>query len=332
MTQVSVIAVRALAAAVESAGVARTDFLAEAGLSSAQFDDAFARISLADYARARRAALTTSGDAALGLHMGGHVSTGRFDVLASLVEHASCLREAFHMIARYARIVVEGPHLELSERDDVAFVQYIEPGGDIPEIRFTAEFVTSSLLYLMRRFVGADALPRRVLFAHTAPAHRAEYTCVFGGREQFSHPLTGIEFERTWLDHNHTYRSPELCTLLKSRAELLLARVEQDAPAADRVRRWLACHSLEPRPTMDVVARDLGMSSRSLRRRLHGEQVPYAALVEDALVLRAKTMLEDPHHSVQEAAYALGFHTPNAFSRAFKRWTGMAPSAYRAAR
>ena len=83
---------------------------------------------------------------------------------------------------------------------------------------------------------------------------------------------------------------------------------------------------------MDAIARDLGMSARSLRRRLRGERTPYAALVEDARANRAKRMLEDRHLSVQEAAYALGFGTPTAFSRAFKRWTGMAPSAYRAAR
>jgi AraC-like DNA-binding protein len=171
-----------------------------------------------------------------------------------------------------------------------------------------------------------------VAFDYPEPAYRAEYTRAFGGREQFEQEFIGIEFDRAWLDQVHAYRSPELYALLKSRAELLLARAEHDAPIADRVRRWLAAQSLEHRPTMESVARDLGMSARSLRRRLRGERTPYPALMEDARAARAKSMLEDTQISVQEAAYALGFGTPTAFSRAFKRWTGLAPSAYRATR
>ena len=101
---------------------------------------------------------------------------------------------------------------------------------------------------------------------------------------------------------------------------------------AERVKRWLASHDELLKPTMDAIARDLGMSARSLRRRLREERVQYDELVREARTLRAKRILADPRHSVQDAAYALGFGTPAAFSRAFKRWTGMAPSAYRASR
>jgi AraC-like DNA-binding protein len=80
---------------------------------------------------------------------------------------------------------------------------------------------------------------------------------------------------------------------------------------------------------MDATARDLGMSARSLRRRLSEERAVYADLVEEARANCAKRMLTDPHASVQEAAYAMGFASPTAFARAFKRWTGVSPSAYR---
>jgi AraC-like DNA-binding protein len=332
MTQVSMVAVRALAAAVEGVGVERTRFLAEAGLAPAQIENADARVSLADYARARRAALATSGDPALGLHMGEHPSVGAYDVLGSLAEHSRSLREALHMCIRYARIMVEGPRMELTESGESATVRFTQLDADGPEARLTAEFATSGILYLIRRFIGIAAQPQRVPFTYPAPAHRAEYTRVFSGCEQFEQDITGIQFQRSWLDRAHVYRSPELCALLQSRAELLLARIEQEAPAADRVKRWLASHSLETKPKMDTIARDLGMSARSLRRRLHDEHAPYDALVEDARTTRAKGMLADPRHSVQEAAYALGFATSSAFSRAFKRWTGVAPSVYREAR
>jgi len=154
-------------------------------------------------------------------------------------------------------------------------------------------------------------------------------TRIFAGRERFSHAFTGLELERSWLDRAQLDRSPELCALLQTRAELLLARVEQDAPAAERVKRWLVAQRWQTRPTMDAIARDLGMSARSLRRRLLEERVLFSELVDDARASHAKRMLADPRRSVQETAFALGFATPAAFSRAFKRWTGVAPSAYR---
>jgi AraC-like DNA-binding protein len=205
-------------------------------------------------------------------------------------------------------------------------------GWDSPVARFAAEFSTVSLLRLIRRFVGDHAHARLVCFAYPAPAHRAEYTRVFGGREQFAREFVGMELDRAWLDCAQLCCSAELRALLLTRADMLLAKVELDAPVADRVRRWLASQSVRTRPTMEESARELGMSARSLRRRLQAERALFSQLVEDALVLRAKHMLADAHRSIQETAYAMGFDTPSAFSRAFKRWTGMAPSAFRTGR
>jgi AraC-like DNA-binding protein len=112
----------------------------------------------------------------------------------------------------------------------------------------------------------------------------------------------------------------------------LLVRIDREAPLVERVKRWLSSHPLQTRPTMAEVARDLGMSARSLRRHLSGQRVPYHDLVEDARSTRAKDLLTDPLCSVQEAAYALGFESPGAFTRAFKRWTGIAPTVFRAPR
>jgi AraC-like DNA-binding protein len=332
VTQVSIIALRALVAGVESIGVDRARLLAAAGLAATLLDDADARLSLAEYGRVVRAALATSGDPALGLHMGEQANTGSFDVLGHLAEHSSCLREALELSAQYSRIVAEGPRLELREAGDAVTVRLPLLAGESPELRMAAEYATSALLQLARRYAGRDAQPRRVFFAYGPPAHRAEYTRVFGGREQFSHAFTGIELERSWLDRAQLTHSPELSVLLKGRAELLLARIDRDAPATERVKRWLVSQDLQTKPTMETIARELGMSARSLRRRLREERATYDALVEAARVIHAKRMLADPRRSVQETAYAMGFATPGAFSRAFKRWTGMSPSTYRAAR
>jgi len=324
------IAVRALAAALESTGVVRARFLAAAGLTAERLDDVYARIPLADYDRIRRSALTVSGDPALGLHMGGAASVCSFDFLGALAEHSGTLRDALQVAVRYAGVLVEGAQLDVVEQDDTAIIRCLQLCGEAPEVRLSAEFTTTSLVYLVRRFVGGTVQPRRVLFGYAPPPHRDEYARVFGGCEQFSQPFTGVEIERAWLDRSHVYGSPELHALLLARAQRFAASADHDATTADRVKRWLASQSPELRPTMDTIARELGMSGRSLRRRLSEERAPYDDLVREARVMRAKSLLAESRQTIQEVAYALGFGTPAAFSHAFRRWTGMAPSAYRA--
>jgi AraC-like DNA-binding protein len=70
------------------------------------------------------------------------------------------------------------------------------------------------------------------------------------------------------------------------------------------------------------------MSARSLRRRMTSEGVSYVELVTLNRMNTAKRMLERPNASIQETAYAMGFASPAAFHRAFKRWTGITPKDY----
>jgi len=332
MAQVSSIAMRALVAAVEDVGADRQRYLAEAGLTEASIMGHGAPFTVADYTRARRALLTVTADPAFGLHMGEGVSFNSYDALGQLAEHSANLREALQAVIRYAPIAMEGPEAVLREEGDLAIFAHPGLSGDTPEERLTAEFVVIGILRLIRRFAGASALPRHAFFSYGVPAHLAEYTRVFGGRERFDHPFTGLGFERAWLERSNASRSPELRSLLHSRAEVMLARMELNAPVSERMRRWLATRPPNERSTTVQAARALGMSVRSLRRRLQEEQASFSDILEASQAPQAKQRLADPRHSIQEVAYALGFVSAGAFSRAFRRWTGVTPSAFRAER
>lgn len=330
MTQVSIMAVRALVETVGMSGVATPSFLAEAGLDEALLGDGNLSLSLAQYQRVVRAALAASGNEALGLHLGEHASAGKFGVVGYLAEQSGCLREALQISSSYVRVLTEGPRLEIVEQGEVATLRFTLILDGLPEARLPTEFAAAWLLRLIRQFVGDDQHVRCAYFAYAEPAYRGEYARVFGGRAQFAHAFSGLEIEREWLDRPRPNSSPELLRALQTQADLQLARRDHNAAPVARVKRWLSSHSLQTRPTMDAVARDLGMSARSLRRLLASEQVVYTDLLEQARAERAKELLADPRCSVQDAAYALGFEEPAAFSRAFRRWTGMPPSAYRA--
>jgi AraC-like DNA-binding protein len=80
---------------------------------------------------------------------------------------------------------------------------------------------------------------------------------------------------------------------------------------------------------MSAAARDMGVSERTLRRRLQDEGASYGDLARQALVNRAERLVADLDRTIDETAYLLGFSQRSAFHRAFKRWTGMTPAEYR---
>jgi AraC-like DNA-binding protein len=81
---------------------------------------------------------------------------------------------------------------------------------------------------------------------------------------------------------------------------------------------------------IDRVARDLGLSRQTLYRRLKVEGVTFEQLLDELRHRLALKLLREDHMAVKQAAWRLGFSDPAAFSRAFKRWTGSAPSFARA--
>jgi len=215
---VSIAMVRAMIVAVERAGVSRDELLRESGLDALRLEDPSAQLSLPEYERVQRAAIELSGNPGLALHIADEVGSAAFDLVGHLTEHAGTLRQAIDTLTRYARIVGQGPGMVLSEQGDTAWVRVAIGKEASPRARFVAELVLSGLMRMLRSFVAADVNPRAVCFAYAAPAHRAEYTRIFGGNERFEQAYTGIEIERAWLDNEQLHRSRELYALLQGEA------------------------------------------------------------------------------------------------------------------
>jgi AraC-like DNA-binding protein len=328
--QVSILMVRALIGAVERAGGNRDRFLSVAGIEPRWIDEGTMRLALIDYLRVIDAALEVSEDPALGLHMGERARSFMFDVLGPLAEHAATMRESVDAMTRYSKLVAEGHEAELHEdgygEDSVASIRFPSLRGDFPAVRLTAEFAMSALLQVVRMFAGEAAMPTQVHFAYETPAHAGEYQRIFGGVACFEKPNTQLQIPRAWLDKPQPYRSPELYAVLKTQADRSVDRLERDASLSQRVEQILATHSTAP--TLEGVARELGISARSLRRRMLTEGLSFTDLATRSRMRMAKRMLERPGASIQETAYELGFASPAAFHRAFKRWTGMTPKQY----
>jgi AraC-like DNA-binding protein len=138
-----------------------------------------------------------------------------------------------------------------------------------------------------------------------------------------------LEFDRALLDRPQIHQHPALYMILRTEAEQALERVTAGSRLCDSVRQYLLSRPPSKIPDLPTAARDLGISARSLRRRLAADATSYRTLVRGTLEASAGRLLRDPSRSIQETAHALGFSDAGAFHRAFKRWTGMTPKQYR---
>lgn len=322
--------VQGLLEAVETVGVPRISLLRAAQIEPEQLEIAEFRIRCSEVYRLCELALDLTGDPALGLHWAEKLSGDTFNPISHMLAHSATLRQAFESLSQYRRLLTDKASYELLETDDLVTIRCVpSPSASSPVRRFTAEMLLTSLFRLIRSF-RARARPRCVSFDYPAPPYRAEYARVFEGTESFDQPFTGIVFERELMNAVSPHKDDDVHSALRSIAEQRVLRLMHRTPYAVRVRDFLVQHAPAARADMATVARALGLSVRSLRRRMDEEEKTFNSVANEAQAIVAKNLLRNTERTIQEIAYELGFADASSFHRAFKRWTGTTPLAYRA--
>jgi len=117
--------------------------------------------------------------------------------------------------------------------------------------------------------------------------------------------------------------------VLADHARIPKQQIPQEPPGVSEVRRAIVEQLEGGEPSLERVAKQLAMSPRTLQRRLHEHSLRYADLLDSTREGAARSYLTDRQVSVAEVVYLLGFAEQSSFNRAFKRWTGKAPTEYR---
>jgi AraC-like DNA-binding protein len=321
--------VRGIVEAVERTGCPRARLLEAARLDPALLESADACVARSDVYRLCELAIEFTGDPALGLHWAECLSENTFNPISHLIAHAENLRQGFDSLFKFHRLLSDQPSFQLTESADEATVSYFSLTGESHQVqRFASEMLVGGV-FRMIRSVDPHAQPARVSFEYPAPEYRREYTRVFEGTERFDQPFTGVVFDRALMDKVSPHKDPDVHNALRMVAERRILRLTQRAPFALRVREQVVQLGPGRRCDMHAVARSLGLSARSLRRRLAAEGKSYNAVVNEALAIIAKHLVRNKRLTIQEAAYEMGFADTTTFHRAFKRWTGTTPTEFR---
>ncbi|MEU7224109.1 AraC family transcriptional regulator [Streptomyces chrestomyceticus] len=202
-----------------------------------------------------------------------------------------------------------------------------------PEATFLAESVMIIWHRLSSWLIGRRIPLRHARFAHPAPAHAHEYELLFGCAVRFGSPRTAAAFDARWLAAPVVRDEAALTAMLRRAPADLLSRREYGTTVTERVRRTLvlALRAAGPArlPEAAEVAARLAVSPATLRRRLQEEGTSYRRLKDAVRRDAAISSLAAGREPIAELAARLGFSEDTAFHRAFRRWTGTTPGAYR---
>jgi AraC-like DNA-binding protein len=326
---VSMVVVRGLVGAAESAGAARVELLRAAGLDPELLLSGDARIALREVFRLCAAALALTGDDALGLHWAERLTGTTFVPVSYLMAHSGSFRQALESLTRFGSLLSDWLSYELVERGGKLALRCLLPDDEPEQVRrFTAEMTVASFVRIIRSLDVAGQ-PEQVSFEYAAPPHAQEYARIFAGAARFEQPFTGVVFDPLLLKAAPPDHSEDIHEALRTLAERRIARLGRRMPYALRVRELLIQRGWPERLNMRAVARALGLSVRSLRRHLASESKSYGELESDAFATVATRLLRDKQRTIQEAAYEMGFSDASTFHRAFKRATGTTPGQYR---
>lgn len=276
-----------------------------------------------------RNALRLAGRPGFGLEMGSRLPLAAHGPLGQLLSASADLGEAWAALERFHGLRV--PLVTLSRaftRQDMVIRLDLECPLDEVGL-FLLEAVAVTIQRGFELILGRRLREARLDLAYAPPAHAGLYGRYVHSPVRFAARATAWHIPRALLGQPNPFRDPALYAQALRQCEQLAAAQAGAASWSLRMTQLLQQHPGK-RWTLAEVAGHLHLSPRTLIRHLRAEDTTWQALLDHELSRRARELLADGRQTVESVALALGYHDATAFRRAFRRWFGVAPTAWRA--
>jgi AraC-like DNA-binding protein len=300
------------------------------GIGAEQLADPDTRIPVSAAQRRARFVVETTGAWDYGLRAALAADAGLFDLPEYAARCQSTLAGSVDCLVRFVPLMLDvGGFVQHAEGGAVTLKWVQHPRA--PLDRSSVDFLFAYTVLAARRFTGkSDLEPPRVQFRREAPPDAGRYAAVFGRFVEFDAPADTLTFSREQLALPLKHADSLLSVPLDRVANHLLAqRSNPEARFSEQVRRLVTRHIAIDGAPVTAVAGELGITPRTLHRRLAEEGTTYRDIADEIRRGLALGYMEQRDLAVSEIAYLLGFSGVQAFHRAFKRWTGKTPGAFR---
>ena len=236
-------------------------------------------------------------------------------------------RDGLHRLTRFKRLCTPEELSVTEARGECRVtVRWLYAGATEPDA--TADVTFAAILELGRRGTAKHITPVRVEMTRQGPASAAH-------RKYFDAPVhTGcahnvLVLDRADLDLPFAGHNPELLAILEPSLAASLGEIAAQSSLPEQVKILVKRRIASGKPDIADVARELGMSERTLQRRITEQGVSYRSLLDEARQELGRHLLSDAKNAIDEIAFLLGFQDTSSFYRAFRSWEGITPAEWR---
>lgn len=263
-----------------------------------------------------------------GLLIGQRISPESKGLLASWVSQCSTLGEALTVFARHIRLMSHFETLTSRRQGDEVVIEHVVLGLDDAPVAFS-ERSLSALVAWARHLTQRRVLPRRVDVVWSRPGHWRTYREWFGDRLAFEADCNRLVLDAHWLDAPIGSANHYLKHLVREQALAALRALDPSVRLVERLTVAMQYQIADPQLSIARMSEDLGVSRQTLYRRLKEDGLTFSELRDRVRQDQTRQWLTGQAPSNEELSERLGFRDVSAFSKAFRRWFGMSPAAYR---
>lgn len=309
-----------------SRGQPTGELLGRHGLTEAKIADPEQRIAVSASTALLDEAQALMQDPSLGINVARFADYTTFGGLGLIQAAGGDIRSALQRVARFHRLISDLVETRLEENEH-SIALHFHPATDHQPHPQAVVFVMSSLVRLMRARISRQFNPVRLSTPAIDPALQQAmghyFRCPVDNGDCFTLVFDAGDAQARLDASDH-----RMAAVLESSLTQRLAELEH-APLNQRLSLWLEKQLPEGEPSLQSAAEAFHMSPRSLQRHLGSESLTWHRLLEQTRKSLAERHLQNPDTSITQMAFLLGFSDVSAFSRAFRKWYGVSPSAYR---
>jgi AraC-like DNA-binding protein len=312
----------------EDLGLSPEVVLGHAGLPLTLFDQERVLVTTEELFALYRGIAQASHDPALGLKIGSEDRLERYDPIAIAALYARSFGDALQRMARYKQLTCP-EEIHITERGGECRVQFEWLLAEEEEPALLIDLCFAWVFEIARRGTANAVMAKRVEFKRPE-ALRAVYEDHFGCPVKFDARKNLIAFDPADLERPFVTHNADVLAIIAPQLEAELLQQLAQRTFRERVKATLKKTLAGQRPELRAVARELGVSTRTLQRRLTDERVTFQQLIAEARRELARHYLQHSSLELNETAYLLGYEDANSFFRAFQQWEGTSPGEWRA--
>ncbi|MDX1457661.1 MAG: AraC family transcriptional regulator [Marinobacter sp.] len=318
---------------VEEKGGSRTALLAAADIRPSALGHPDNMITVSQFVALNRAAIELSGEPALGLEFGRRLKFTTHGALSQAAISSDTIEEGLRILIKYFRIRFGYMDLTFFTEGEDAVLE-LQVQHDLKDLHvFNVEVVLASIMDVNLLLFGTRLLEGgECRLCYPRPDHHGAYQALFGDAVRFSQAANQLRFRKKFLSLPLALSNPVARRVAEEQCEAERRHLETRTSTVGRVQQVLMSVKSGRLPGLEDVAERLGVSPRTLRRQLSAEGMKFQTLQDRVRHERAADLLVTTGLSIDDIAYQLGYSDPSNFGRAFRKWEGVSPSAYRASR